>query len=198
MFKIRAGHRSRTISSPLARLLPPPSAVAGVRHRWVLGLGFGVGVWGREVGGAAGGEVAAGRGGGRGRRSLGSGFLGVGEAPMAGGPRGGRGGGGRTGGGGGGSAGGGGRGGAGAPPAGRGWIPGGRWPAAGARRRFGRVSSKATAGGGRTARRRELPARVEDGWAGEMAPAAVGGGEDEQWAVNGLEGNSPIHLPFDV
>src|SRR6185312_14156747 len=91
MFKIRAGHGSRTISSPLARLLPPPSAVAGVRHRWVLGLGFGVGVWGREVGGAAGGEVAADRGGGRGRRPLGSGFLGVGEAPMASGPRGGRG-----------------------------------------------------------------------------------------------------------
>jgi hypothetical protein len=78
-------------------------------------------------------------------------------------------------------------------------VPGGR-----ARRRSGRaigsggrwgLRTAERVGGGRGRAAMEAARRAKVGATG-MAPAA--GGEDEQWAVNGLEGNNLNYLPFDI
>ena len=72
------------------------------------------------------------------------------------------------------------RGGAGAPPAGQGWISGGRWPAAGGDNRgMGRwaVGRRRWMVGG-AARRREPPAGAEDEGAGARA-----GGRRRAWLL---------------
>ena len=87
MFEIRAAYVGRTISffllSLLSRSHQPPLSRTAARVSRPEELGEGERVEGPLArggwwAGAAGGEVAADRGGGRGRRPLGSGFWGLG------------------------------------------------------------------------------------------------------------------------